>query len=107
MASSDRSTGSEDGWGIVVMTPMTRSWAAWALFWVRKGGAVMERTFGLAGMFGRVFPGRCVVGAPGPVVFGCGASSLMRLARTAVSLTLLAASFLSTSTAIAAAEVRH
>src|SRR5690242_20433760 len=106
MADGDRSASSnKEGWGIVVMTPMTKSWTAWALFWVRKGEAVMERTFGLARIFGRVFPSRCVVGAPGTVVFGFGASSLVRLARTAVSLALVATTFLSTSTAVAVAEV--
>jgi hypothetical protein len=46
----------------------------------------MENAFGLAWVFGRVFPGRSFDGAPGSVV--------LRLARTAVLLTLFATSLL-------------
>jgi WD40-like Beta Propeller Repeat len=60
----------------------------------------MESSFSLAKVFGRVFPGRLFVGAPGSVGFG--ASSLVRLARTAVLLMLFATGLLAmTSSALA------
>jgi Tol biopolymer transport system component len=59
-----------------------------------SGGAVMENSFGLARVLGRVFPGRFFVGASGSVVFGFGVSSFLRLARTSVLLTLSVTSLL-------------
>jgi hypothetical protein len=69
-----------------------------------SGGAVMENSFSLARVLGHVVPGRFFVGAPGSVVFGFGVSPLLRLARTAVLLTLFATSLLAMTSSASADE---